>query len=108
MPEITRALQRRGTKVNKTSVYRELATLEQARIVSPVFFDDGLIRYELTRKEHHHHAVCLSCRTILEIPLHNEIAKIEKHITTNTKFRVNRHELKFFGVCKNCQFIKRS
>lgn len=106
IPNIVLALQQRGISVNKTSVYRELATLERAGIVSPVSFGDGIIRYELARKEHHHHAVCLSCRSVLEIPLSNEIEKIEKRIAVKTQFHVQRHELEFFGMCKKCQFSK--
>jgi Fe2+ or Zn2+ uptake regulation protein len=47
----------------QSSVYRNLAVLEQAGVVRRVITDEGFARFELTEEltEHHHHLICSNC-----------------------------------------------
>ena len=91
------------TKVNKTTIYRELDFLINKNIIKAIEFGEGKKRYELETGHHHHHLVCLNCRKVedvdLEVDLHDEERKIEK----DTGFKVKSHSLEFFGLCKSCQ-----
>jgi Fur family transcriptional regulator, ferric uptake regulator len=90
------------TKLNKTSVYRELALLDKLGIVQDVDFADRKKRYELKDLEHHHHLVCIKCKHVDDIKLTESLNFEEKRIEKLKKFRVLKHNLEFFGYCQSC------
>ena len=55
--------------IGLTTVYRTLDLFNQIGVVQKFDFGDGKARYELTKnpqkKEHHHHLVCMLCKTKL-------------------------------------------
>jgi Fe2+ or Zn2+ uptake regulation protein len=103
--ELLATLHQAGLLVNKTSVYRELATLEKAQIIQAVQFDDRSVRYELaeTLGEHHHHLICRGCRRIEDVACNTALDHAETEIAKLYDFRVERHALEFFGLCAACQ-----
>lgn len=103
--ELLATLHRAGLLVNKTSVYRELATLEKAQIIQAVQFNDRSVRYELAEAlgKHHHHLVCRSCRRVEDVSCSGAINRAETEIAKQYDFRVERHALEFFGLCATCQ-----
>jgi Fur family transcriptional regulator, ferric uptake regulator len=86
----------RKVKVNKTTIYRELDYLEDVGVLGKVDFGDRIRRYELKSLDHHHHLVCLKCKSVANINM-NENFELPKD------FKVVRHNLEFFGFCPNCQ-----
>jgi len=100
--EIRDRLSKAGTKVNKTTVYRELAHLKKNKFISEIEFGDGKKRYELDSGKHHHHLVCTACNKIDEIYADNDIGLIEKQIVQQKRFKIQSHSLEFFGVCESC------
>lgn len=102
--ELGAALAKRGLHANKTTVYRQLETLEQYGIVQEINLADRAQRYELIAEEgHHHHLVCLTCGRIEDVAFATDIESQEKLIWKKNKFKVARHSLEFFGTCQSCQ-----
>ncbi len=89
--------------VNKTTIYREIAFLEEAGIVQKVEFGDQIRRYELKEQEHHHHVVCEGCGRVEDVQADEDIAEHEKDITRQSGFKITSHALEFFGLCPSCQ-----
>lgn len=89
--------------IHKTSIYRELEFLVKKKILTEIFFTDGVIRYELTDLPHHHHLVCRNCHNIEDIVVADELQKLEKSIRQEKSFVIERHSLEFFGLCRICQ-----
>ena len=89
-------------KVNKTTIYRELATLLEKNIISEIDFGDGKKRYELTSLSHHHHLICMKCKSVSEYTVKADLSHEEKMIKKEHAFTVSRHMLEFFGICKSC------
>ncbi len=89
-------------KINKTTAYRELYFLLKNNFIQEVDFGDGTKRYELKELKHHHHLVCLRCKSIQDISFDENLEWEEKRIQRNQKFLVLRHDLEFFGYCHNC------
>jgi Fe2+ or Zn2+ uptake regulation protein len=90
--------------VNKTTVYRQLAILEEEGLIHTVRLSDRSVRYELTNKdEHHHHLVCVKCNDVEDVDFKDHLTRQEKTIQKNNKFKILRHSLEFFGLCLNCQ-----
>jgi Fur family ferric uptake transcriptional regulator len=82
--------------VNKTTIYREFDFLVEEGILSPIEFGDGKKRYELADMDHHHHLVCLSCKSVAEI-------KMRENFSIPADFKVVKHNLEFFGYCSECK-----
>ena len=90
-------------RVNKTTVYREIESLLVKGYMSEVDFGDGKKRYELTSRGHHHHLVCVKCKSVTDVVVAEDLAKTQKVIEEKNKFTILKHNLEFFGVCSNCQ-----
>ncbi len=106
--ELLRALTKQGLGANKTTVYRQLGTLERYNIIHEVHFTDRTKRYELINESgHHHHLVCLECQRIEDVAFPTDLEQQEKTIWKKNKFKVLQHSLEFFGLCQSCQIKKK-
>lgn len=98
--------------VGLTTVYRTLDLFNQIGVVQKFDFGDKRSRYELIKnpqkQEHHHHLVCIRCKTIIdynnfmkeELELMN---KTEKALSKIHHFLILHHAINFYGLCKKCQ-----
>lgn len=89
-------------KTDPATVFRMMNTLTQKGITTPIQFQEGKTRYELSNTEDHHHLICDNCGRIEDIS-DFIIPTLEKDIGNKRNFLVKRHSLEFFGLCKNCQ-----
>ena len=94
-------------EIGLATVYRTLQLLWDMQLVDRISFDDGCVRYELghlfdgEERHNHHHLICRSCRRV--IPFDADLLDdLERHIEKATGFHVLDHELKFYGVCREC------
>jgi Fur family transcriptional regulator, ferric uptake regulator len=101
--DLGRALAAGGFKVNKTTVYRELAFLKGRGILHEIHFGDGTVRYRLCPSTHHHHIICLNCKRAEDVFLEGELKALETDIVRQKGFQVLHHTLEFFGLCPDCR-----
>lgn len=99
---IVSSIKRRGSKIDRTTLYRELVFLVDNNIVQLVNLGDGKKYYEACFN-HHHHLVCTSCRSITEIELGKCLGGYEKKFLKEFKFQTVSHSLEFYGLCKKCK-----
>jgi Fur family ferric uptake transcriptional regulator len=91
-----------------SSIYRTLAVLEDAGVVTPHYSVKNLARYELAEwlAGHHHHLVCVSCGTIDDIvipeSLEERVEDIVAEIGTISSFTASNHALEVEGRCTRC------
>ena len=90
-------------KANKTTIYREIETLLDRGYLIEVYFSDGVKRYELSNRKHHHHVVCVKCKSVSDVVVVDDFSKTEKAVSYQTNFKIIRHSLEFFGLCANCR-----
>jgi len=90
-----------GSKVNITTVYRELDFLLSQNIIIKVPLLDNELHYEINSGEHHHHLLCQSCGQIQNLVLNSE-KKLLEEAHSFSGFEIKRHSLAFFGTCQNC------
>jgi Fe2+ or Zn2+ uptake regulation protein len=95
-------------KIDRVTVYRELATLLSHEIIREVRSGGRARCYELDSEGHAHHLVCLSCGLVDRIEMPNDLNEQEKRISRTKKFTVVRHALEFFGYCVDCRTAKLS
>ncbi len=104
VPQILDALSAQMIHVNKTTVYRELETLEKLGIVKGVKLEDRKQYFELATRDHHHHFVCVECEEIEDVLLDEcDLERQEGLLARKNGFSVFRHSLEFFGLCKLCR-----
>lgn len=89
-------------RANKTTIYRQLETLTATGELVVVDLGDGIRRWELASTGHHHHLVCLKCKSVSEVDLEDDFSGEEKQIALRQQFVVLKHSLEFFGLCRHC------
>ena len=93
----------------QSSVYRNLAVLEDAAVVVRIVTSDDFARYELAEDltEHHHHLICASCGDVADFSLDPTIeSELDQALTRaarRAKFAVDHHRLDLVGVCHTCR-----
>jgi Fur family transcriptional regulator, ferric uptake regulator len=97
-----------GSSQSQSSLYRNLATLEQCGVVRRLASTDDVARYELAEElsEHHHHLLCSSCGRLEDVVLP---ARIEKALADaadearkQADFDVDSHRFELVGTCADC------
>lgn len=94
-------LSSRGDSVGLATVYRTLQLLADHGQVDALRREDGESVYRRCSQTHHHHLVCRSCGTTVEI----EGPAVEtwaSAIAREHGFSDVSHELEIFGTCPSC------
>lgn len=89
-------------KLDLSTIYRNLNTLEEAEILLKTTNVDGISYYQLNNDEHKHFITCTSCKkkfVIENCPVH----LLEENIEKETGFLINGHNFEFTGICPECQ-----
>ena len=97
--------------LKQSSVYRNLAGLEQAGVVRRVATDEEFGRYELAEDliGHHHHLVCKRCGTIRDVGVPPDVeAALDRaldRIAKRAGFARVSHRLDLVGLCADCAAV---
>ena len=100
--EVYQALIQAGEEVGLATVYRVLTQFEAAGLVKRHNFVDDHAVFELDRKSHHDHLVCLKCGKVEEF-VDQVIETRQREIAKQADFEMTDHSLNIYGICKNCQ-----
>ncbi len=97
-----------GARQSQSSLYRNLAILEQCDAVRRVIATDEVARYELAEElsEHHHHLVCSLCGTIEDLTLPDSLEQslilAADEARRQRDFDVDSHRFELLGTCRAC------
>jgi Fe2+ or Zn2+ uptake regulation protein len=95
-------------RVPQSSVYRNLAVLEQAGVARRVMTEEGTARYELAEDltQHHHHLVCRVCGAVEDVTVPVRLERTVERALADAAARVGfegvSHRLDLIGTCRNC------
>ena len=92
-------------RVDLSTIYRNLNTLEENEILLRNTNIDGISYYQLNNEKHKHFMTCTICnkKIILEnCPVH----PLEEQIQKETGFLITGHNFEFTGICPDCQKIE--
>ena len=90
-------------KVSRATVYRSLRELLEAGVIRETAYGEKHTIYEhIYDEKPHHHARCIRCGELFEIPDLGEETKY-KPILDKMNFKVLGHEMTFYGICEKCQ-----
>jgi len=99
--ELHDELRRRGEGIGLTTVYRTLQSMAAAGLLDTLRTDSGESVYRQCSDHHHHHLVCRTCGTTVEV----EGAAAESWATEVAAlhgFSDVSHTIEIFGVCTEC------
>lgn len=102
--EIYAFVKQKYPEIGLATVYRTVLLFEEMGIVDRLNFDDGCSRFELSsqnEKHHHHHLMCEKCNRVFEVE-NDLLSEIESHIENKYHFKVNNHNVMFYGYCEEC------
>lgn len=105
VPQLLAVLAKKKITPNKTTLYRQLASLVESGCMQSVQVG-GATRFELVAdgRGHHHHFVCTRCERATELPLtrvESELEKVESDLRARG-FQPRQHALEIFGLCSMC------
>lgn len=97
------------TGLAQSSVYRNLAILEEVGAVVRIVTNDDHARYELAEAltdHHHHHLICTTCGSVSDFQLTPDIeASLDKafeRVGRRAEFQIDGHRLDLLGTCATC------
>ena len=99
---IYQQLKPRHPDLSLGTVYRNLAFFQEAGQVQSVGGVQGQERFDAVTTPHSHF-VCNCCGTVLDLPDICPERGLERTVSTQYGFAVQRCELTFYGNCPNCQ-----
>ena len=101
--ELHDELRRRGENIGLTTVYRTLQNLASAEQVDTVRVDTGESVYRRCADgEHHHHLVCRSCGSAVEVS-GREVEAWAAEVAAGHGFSDVSHTIELFGTCADCR-----
>jgi Fe2+ or Zn2+ uptake regulation protein len=92
----------------QSSVYRNLAVLEQAGVARRVVTAGEFARFELAEDltEHHHHLICSTCGRVEDVTIPSDVEvtmdRTVDRVSRRSGFARVRHRLDLIGVCRDC------
>jgi Fur family ferric uptake transcriptional regulator len=99
-------LRDKRAEIGLATVYRSLELLSNLGILQKMEFGDGCSRYEVNttdpKAHHHHHLICTRCNKVIEFE-DDLLDDLERDICSKSGFKIQDHQVKFFGICKECQ-----
>lgn len=92
-------------EIGLATVYRTMQLLDEIGVISKLNLDDGCIRYEINLNKsechNHHHLICKKCGKIIEVE-DDLMDNVEDKIQSAYKFKILDHDVKFYGLCEEC------
>ena len=95
-------VRRRLGSASTQAVYDTLATLTDVRLLRRIEPPGSPARYETRVADNHHHLICRSCRSILDVDCAAGEAPC-LHPDAGHGFTIDEAEIVFWGVCEACR-----
>ena len=86
----------------RATVFRTIRLLTELGVVCRVLFEDGSMRYLVSRRGHHHHLVCTGCGRVEDLD-QCAIADAMRELSQATGYEVEGHWLELYGRCAQCR-----
>lgn len=102
--EIYNVVKKRCPEIGLATCYRTIQILDKLGYLNKLNLDDGSIRYQINldiSSHNHHHLVCNECGRIIEVE-EDMLDNIECSIQNKYDFKITNHDLKFHGICSEC------
>ena len=100
--ELHGELRRKGVRIDRVSVYRNVAALLELGLLHRVLGSTAVRPCPDRERRCHHAIVCTRCGSAREF--HSEaLERALADVRRNTRYRVQGHLLELRGLCRSCQ-----
>jgi len=86
--------------ISLATIYKNIKTFVEAGLLREMSTPDQTMRLD-ANLESHHHLVCASCGTILDLS-EDSVAPVQINKTLPQGFRVESYSVSFLGLCGQC------
>ena len=101
--ELYLRLRRKGSRVSKASIYRNIPLIMESSLIKEVWHEDGHMHYEhIYGHGHHCHLRCIQCGKVIEF-VEKGLTDIEKKLGEKYNFEILDHRLDVMGYCSKCR-----
>jgi Fur family ferric uptake transcriptional regulator len=101
--DIQHHLQQRQVDLNEATVYRILQWLKDLGLVSQTDLGRSEFVYQVIGDHPHHHLVCLSCGTIIDVD-DSIMTSLRDQLRREFGFEPRIDHMAIYGLCANCRF----
>jgi Fur family ferric uptake transcriptional regulator len=88
--------------VNISTVYRTLELLKKLGMVYEINLGEGRIRFHAEASGHHHHLVCQSCGSVIDID-EAALSGLRDILLKDYHFEAELRHIGVFGICEKCR-----
>jgi Fur family ferric uptake transcriptional regulator len=88
-------------RIGLATVYRTLEVLERIGAASRALRPGGEASYLFCAGAHHHHAVCVNCGKVDDVPC-GSAERLARTLAGRLRFRLTQHRVELFGLCERC------
>jgi Fur family transcriptional regulator, ferric uptake regulator len=99
--QLYESLAGRRPRIGLATVYRTLDVLEQIGAAARAPGQHGEHEYLFCPVAHHHHAVCVKCGAVDDVPCRS-VERFARSLAQRMRFRLTQHRLEFYGLCERC------
>ncbi|MFC1522292.1 Fur family transcriptional regulator [Elusimicrobiota bacterium] len=97
------ALKSKHPGIGIATVHRNLKLFSQCGLAREVRLGDKKTYYEHSCDHtHHDHLICTKCNNTIEF-LDPTIEKLQEQAAKKYGFRIEKHSLEIYGICKKCK-----
>ena len=87
--------------VGRATIFRTIKLLREAGVICRLNLADGTPRYSLSRVEHHHHTVCVSCGNVGEFRAAT-VERLMRVIGNDIPGEIVGHRIELYVTCDRC------
>lgn len=102
--EIYNILQKNGTRVGTTTIYRQVQKLSDEGLVTKYSVDSesgACYQYSGENCKMHFHLKCTACQRLIHSTC-SYLETVENHIFDHHGFKVDNSRTVFYGICQDC------
>jgi Fur family transcriptional regulator, ferric uptake regulator len=88
--------------IGRATVFRTIALLEAQGVIERIDLPAGDHAYVACARGHHHHAVCVQCGRVTDLPDLDaglDVAELERR----SGYAIEAHRVELFGRCPECR-----
>jgi Fe2+ or Zn2+ uptake regulation protein len=88
--------------VGRATVFRFIKLLLDADVICRIIREDGGVSYQVSRRGHHHHLVCIKCGRVQDFSLCT-VPQMVSELAHRADFAIEGHRLEIYGHCGACR-----
>ena len=101
---VLRLARERSVGISVQGVYDVLSSLTHGGLLRRIQPAHSVARFEIDRGDNHHHVVCRTCQTILDVPCAvGSPPCVDPTPAQALGFRVDEAEVIYWGTCADCR-----